>query len=304
VAKTPKIKFDVTASDPDKAISRQTFESPRPGRYVAIIQDANFKEGKNDDGEPDSDYPMIEVVYEITDADKKKNKQYAGARLWSYVLLPGHPSYSQTVWKLDQLLQAAGIAGKKKRKGSFAIEELVGLEVEIIVRAGTGQDKKTYRGEVGQVLAYDEDTFGGDDEDEDDDEDTEDLDEDLEDDDEDEDEDTDDEEDEDEDADEDEDEDDEEEDLESMSLRDLKAMAREAGIRVGKGMSKEDIIEALESTDEEDEDEDEEEEEEEPAPKPRKKSSAKKPAAKKQSTKKTSSKKSSGKKGKDGFPFK
>lgn len=59
-------------------------------------------------------------------------------------------------------------------------------------------------------------------------------------------------EDDEEDEDEDEEEEDEEEnDYESMTLKELKAEAKDRGLKVKKGMSKDDIIEMLEEDDEE-----------------------------------------------------
>lgn len=71
----------------------------------------------------------------------------------------------------------------------------------------------------------------------------------------------------------DEDEDDEDDDdLESKSLKELRAMAKEAGIK-SRGLDKDALIEALESADEEDEDDEEDE------PEPPKRSRSRKPAA-------------------------
>lgn len=57
-----------------------------------------------------------------------------------------------------------------------------------------------------------------------------------------------------------EEEEEEEVDLDSMSLKDLKALCREKGIKVSKGMGKDDLIELLSEEDEEEVEEDEEDE--------------------------------------------
>lgn len=282
-----KIKYDVSSSDPDKAKGGQR-QSPRPGLYVAEIIEIN-ETGARDQrsGKPDPDRPMLEVIFQITDADKEKNKKYEGSRMWHYPLLPGHPSFDQTAWKLDQFLQAIGVATKKKRKGSFDPDDFIGTEVALMVRAGKDQDKN-YRGEIAAVMEYDEDTFGEDSDDDDDDEMDDDDIEDREDDDEDEDEDDDEDGDDDDESDE-----DEEESYEDWSVADLRAECVERGLsKTGK---KSDLVARLEENDEE-----EEEEEEEPEP-PKKKSKSK--------TSSKSAKKSGAKKGKksddddDEFPF-
>src|SRR4051794_15593206 len=154
----PKVKFDVSASDPSKAVSAQR-QSPKPGLYVAEITEANLKDGRGDTGEPDPERPQLEMVYEMKKADKSKNEKYVGSRVWSYVMLPGHPSYDRTVWKLDQLLLATGLATTKKRKGSFDPDEMVGEEVVVNIRPDKNLNDE-YRGQIGAVMAYDEETFG------------------------------------------------------------------------------------------------------------------------------------------------
>lgn len=71
-------------------------------------------------------------------------------------------------WKLDQVLQAFGVATKKKRTGTFDTDDLVGGECQIRVKGGTYQGN--YSAEVGAVLAKsdeeDEDELEEDEEDE------------------------------------------------------------------------------------------------------------------------------------------
>lgn len=164
------IRYDVTGSDPDEAEQIQgDFESPRPGQYVAKILEMK-KKGSG--GDPKK--PMLEVVFEMINADKKSNLSSvkSKARMWYYLMLPGHPSFEPgafVVQKLDQFLLAIGVAGKKsKRKGTFDPDEHTDKEVGLVVRAGTNQEGE-YRGEVASVFVYDPETFGQDVEDDDDD---------------------------------------------------------------------------------------------------------------------------------------
>jgi len=264
--------------------------------YVATILEVTKKESKSGGG------PILEVKFEITDADKAKNKQFAGSHLWWYAMLPGHDSWDDTAWKLDQFLQALGVATKKKRKGSFDPDKHVGEELLINVRPGKNRDGD-YKGEVGAVLQYDEDEWASGDDDDDDDEPEYDEDEvDASDDDDDDDGDEGDEE-EDEDEEGEEEEDEEAGEYDDMTLSALRKEARERGLKPA-GLDKGDLIEMLEVDDgEEDE---EEEEEEEPAPKPRRKSPAKKPTTRKKTTAKKSTAKRGGTRArakKSGFPF-
>lgn len=285
------IKYDLSGQDPDESVKVATRESPQPGMYVCTILELNQKEAKSGAG------PQLEVVLEVTDADKAKNKVFAGSRLWSYVMLPGHDSWDVTAWKLDQLLQALGVASKRKRKGAFDPDKHVGEEVLVQVRAGKNQNNE-YRGEVGAILQYDEDAWeSGDDEDDEDEEYSEDTEY------------------------EDEDEADEDEDpRQSMTLAALRKEARELGVAV-KGLDRDELIEAIEEAesesdededdepvddedDSDDDDDEDEEEDDEPAPKPR---ARRKPAAKsttrKSPAKRAPAKRRTAAKKRDGFPF-
>lgn len=149
-----KVRWDVSDSDAEEAVKVRSFDSPKPGMYVAVITECDVA---GSGGDPDK--PMLRVVYEIQDADKKGNKQFEGAQLWYYVLLPGHPSYDGfPMQKTDQFLQANGVATKRKRKGALETDEIVGVENVVQVRAGKNQDGD-YRGEVANVLPYDEDEW-------------------------------------------------------------------------------------------------------------------------------------------------
>lgn len=273
---------------------------------MAEIIEANLKNGKDGTGEPDPERPQLEMVYEMKQAEKEKNKKFEGSRVWSYVMLPGHPSYDRTVWKLDQLLLALGVSTNKKRKGTFDPDDMVGEEVVVNVRPDTNLNGE-YRGQIGSVMAYDEETFGQEsDEDDDEELDEEDLEETEEDDEEEDDEEEDDEDEDEVDDDEEEvEEDDETEDYSDWSIADLRAELKERELS-SRG-PKPTLIERLEeddASDEEEEDEEDEEEEEEPTPRKRK-SAAKKPAAKaKSAAKRSPSKRAGGRRGKSGdYPF-
>lgn len=159
----------------------------------------------------------------------------------------------QALFKLKVVLEALGY---EIPEGNFNldIDELIDLECSVEVAHETYEGKK--RARIVEFITSDD----SDDDDEDDSDDEEDTDEDEE-----EDEDTDDEDDEDEDDDEEEDdEDDEDEDEEdevdydSLSLKELKALAKEKGIKVDKKAKKDDIIALLQEEDDEDDEEDEE----------------------------------------------
>ena len=199
----PVVKFDVSGTDPDAA---KSYEQPKPGVYRAKVHEVTLGYSKGENGKPDKSRPRLEVIYEITD------KKYKGARLWEYI------SFGETSqWKMDQFLQAFGIATKKKRTGSFKTEAIVGEACKLRIKAGKNLEGE-YRGEVGAVLPMA-------DEEDDEDEDFEDEEpEDMEDDEEDEEED---EEEDDEDAadEEDEDEDEEEPEARHYDMDELSGMA-------------------------------------------------------------------------------
>ncbi len=143
----PKIKFDVSGSDPNKAI--QDSEPPKPGVYRCKVDEINAGFTKGEDGKPDKTRPRLEVIYRITVGKSK------GAPLWDYV------SFSEAAqWKLDQFLQAMGIATAKKRKGEFDTAKLIGKVVK--VRVVKDPNSEDYRPKVKGVFAP-----GEDDEDED-----------------------------------------------------------------------------------------------------------------------------------------
>jgi len=144
------VKFDVSGSDPDRAT--QSFEPPKPGVYRAKVAELNSGFAKSrETGKPDPKRPRLEVVYHLLD------DPYKNAPLWDYL------SFSEEAqWKMDQFLQAVGIASKKKRKGSFDSDSLIGKIVKVRVRGGKNLSDE-YRAEVGGVMAApDEDEDYGD----------------------------------------------------------------------------------------------------------------------------------------------
>ena len=157
----------------------------------------------------------------------------------------------QALFKLKVVLEALGY---EIPEGNFNldIDELIDLECSVEVAHETYEGKK--RARIVEFITSD---------DSDEDEEDEDTDDEDEDDSDDEDEDDSDDEDEDDDEEED-DEDDEEEDEEdevdydSLSLKELKALAKEKGIKVDKKAKKDDIIALLQEEDDEDDEEDEE----------------------------------------------
>ena len=143
----------------------------------------------------------------------------------------------QALFKLKVVLEALGF---EIPEGNFNldVDELIDLECSVEVAHETYEGKK--RAKIVEFIGSEEEEEEEEDSDEEEDED-----------------------DEDEDDEEEEDEDEEEEDYESMTLKELKALAKERGISVGKKDKKDDIIAKLEEDDEED-DEDEEEEDDTP----------------------------------------
>lgn len=147
----------------------------------------------------------------------------------------------QALFKLKVVLEALGF---EIPEGNFNldVDELIDLECSVEVAHETYEGKK--RAKIVEFIGSEEEEEDSDEEEDEDDED-------------------DDEEEEDEEDEDEEDEDEEEEDYESMTLKELKALAKERGISVGKKDKKDDIIAKLEEDDEED-DEDEEEEDDTP----------------------------------------
>lgn len=143
-----KIKYDLSDSDGSEAFKGG--ESPKPGVYGAKVKECKLGYRKGSDGKPDKDAPRLEVTLEIQD------KPYKGSLLWDYLTFT-----KASQWKLDQFLQAVGVAGEKnKRKGELDPDKVVGKKIKIRVKADSNQAGE-YRGKVGAYLKSGDD---GDDE--------------------------------------------------------------------------------------------------------------------------------------------
>lgn len=143
----PMIKFDVSDQDPDESTSAP--EPPPPGLYKAKILSAipGYKTGE--DGKPDKSAPRIEVTYEVIETADSKNKDYkGGGRVWDYVTF-----YETTKRRLDQFLQAVGVATGSKRTGQFDPEKLANKIVKIRVNGRKGEDE--YRPNLAGVWKWD-----------------------------------------------------------------------------------------------------------------------------------------------------
>lgn len=191
------------------------------GSYVVKVESVELKESTSG-----SEY--LAFTFEVVEGKHKKAKLFHNCSL-----------QPQALFNLKSVLIALQYE-MESVEFDLDLDDLLDLECEVEVTHEMYEGKKKARIVEFSMLE------------DDDDEDEEDLDED---DDSDEDEEEDDEEDEDE---------DDEEDLSELSLKDLKAKAKEMGIKVKKGMSKDDIIELIEeSMDDEDDEEEEDEEEDE-----------------------------------------
>lgn len=113
-----KVKFDVSGTDPSKATGTN-FEAPRPGVYNVRIDEITNNPSK-------AGKPMLTIVSEITSGSFK------GSKLWDRIVLT-----EASQWKLDQFLQAIGLASKSKRRGVLDTEEVIGNKAVIRVKAGT-----------------------------------------------------------------------------------------------------------------------------------------------------------------------
>jgi len=139
---SPVVKFDVSGSDPEAAT--RDFEPPVPGVYKMKVQSIKVAKPPNKDR-------RIELVLEVTGATGDK-KKYNGGRVWDYINLESEAA----AWKLDQFLQAFGLATKSKRKGQFNPDNLLGELVTVRVASDTNQNGD-YRPRVGALIQFDED---------------------------------------------------------------------------------------------------------------------------------------------------
>jgi hypothetical protein len=148
-----KVTFDVSGSDPDKATQDQ--EPPKPGVYVAKVDAIETGFSKDEEtGKPDKSRPRLEVIYRIAKGPSK------GFPLWDYL------SFSEaSQWKMDQFLQAVGVATKTKRKGSFETSKIVGKKLVKVRLSGQGSGDD-YRVRVRGVFSYNESEDEGEEEEE------------------------------------------------------------------------------------------------------------------------------------------
>lgn len=243
-----KLKFAVDSVDYGQA---GDFEQPKPGVYVAEIQEINAGYAKGDDNKPDRSRPRLEVIFGNLKKLDDPDDDTVYARLWRYL------SYSDAAEiYMAQFLEALGVATEKKRKGTWDPDEHIGKKVKIRVAADTDLNNE-YRGKVAGVFAFDEDEEDFDDEEEEDvdvdeeEEEEEDVDEDDEEDEEDEDEDEDEDEEEEE-----EDEEEEDESYEDWTVAELKEECEARDLKTSG--SKKALAKRLEQWDEENPDDDEE----------------------------------------------
>ena len=127
-------KFDVRESDPSKAIQGGGEQAP-VGMYQAkVVKVTNRAETTN--GEKND----LEVIYEITGDANGKALAEPYAVLYDYVNF-------DVAWKLDQFLQAMGLATSSKRTGQGDENKLKGKKVKLRVKGDTWNGE--YRAKVG-----------------------------------------------------------------------------------------------------------------------------------------------------------
>lgn len=119
-----RVKFDVSSSDAEKA--SQSFETVKAGVYRGKLHKADVTKPSGKDR-------RIEAQYKIS------GPRHIGSLLFDYINLESEAS----TWKLDQFLQAFGVATKKKRKGEFDTDNLLGQDVMIRVKNEMYTDPKT-----------------------------------------------------------------------------------------------------------------------------------------------------------------
>lgn len=228
-----KLKFDVAG------VERGARKQPTPGLYTGKI-------AKIESGQSKAGNDMLTVHLKITNR-RGAQKEFKGTTVRTWVVTDN----DATAWKLAEFLDAVGATnGGKKNKGAVDLDQLVGTEIQFKV------DGSTYNGEysasVSTLMALPGEDEG--DEGDDDEADGPDLEED--------------DEGEDEADDEDEGEEDEEDeedeadvaDYSDLGIRDLKAEAKERGIKLPAKAKPKDIRELLIADDAEGGEEDDEEE--------------------------------------------
>jgi hypothetical protein len=110
----------------------------------------HYKKGEN--GRPDKTRPSLHCVYQITQKVGKGGKAMKLEQ--QYGTLHDYVSFSSdSVWKLDQFLQAMGVAtASRGRKGKFDPAKMVGKYVLINVKQDRSGEGDEYRARVRAVL--------------------------------------------------------------------------------------------------------------------------------------------------------
>ena len=206
----------------------------KAGRVVSVNFDGV---GKGFGKVPEGDY-IVSVKEVVQDEGQTSGKPYL---LWTLEITEGKHKgkllrhrtslQPQALWNLRDTLEAVGIDFPESAY-DLNLDEVEGLTMGVTVEIETYEGSK--RSTVVDVFSEDELEEAEEDEEEAETEEEE-------------------AEEEDEDEDEEEEEEEEEMDYEEMSLKELKAEAKSRGLKVKKGMDKDDIVELLEDDDEEDE---------------------------------------------------
>lgn len=135
----PVVKFDMSGVDPDESM-KSDFMQPPPGLHRCKIISC-------DPGKSKAGNPMLTVVVRPVEGNY--------AQVWNYLTFSDEDFPRR---KMDQFLQAVGVASKTKRTGSFNPDSVVGKIVKVNIRAkrpdaGTPDHAKNeYRAEITDML--------------------------------------------------------------------------------------------------------------------------------------------------------
>lgn len=156
----PKVKFDVSDSDPDEATKSP--EPPKPGTYKCKLVECTPGFKLKDDGKPDKTKPRLEVRYSVIGRIKdgggvETKGDFVGYQLRDWLTF-GDNEYTKR--RLDQFLQAFGVATKTKRAGEFDTDKIVNKLCKVRVRGEQytpeGGDPQ-YQARVAAVFKWDTD---------------------------------------------------------------------------------------------------------------------------------------------------
>ena len=152
------IKYDVSGADHDgNASGGGEFVQAPKGVYIAELTEANLGYSKDNDGKPDKTRPRVECIYSIVAESDGSKPAAQYSRIWDYV------SFSDAAeWKLDMFLQSFGIATKQKEKGQLDLTRIAGKVTDmkgathdgkaakVKVRVAAGKDLQgDYRAKIG-----------------------------------------------------------------------------------------------------------------------------------------------------------